>query len=374
FPGVNSSHFFHSSTNELGTFSLAVPDGQGWLLVMAPGYASRIQELRGRGPKQLILNVEERLTGTARNEEGIGVAKVLVNAYAKGTINRFQSGRQVLRGREGLKYGMKTPTMIVSGNKLAPMPLASTITDRFGRYSLAGLDSGEYDVVVNPLWSYLDKKSEWSLLHYKAVPTGSELDFELKSIALATARLKAIDAQTREVMIGCKIRLFNEAGPMNHFSDPWKDFDPAILQFSPTDKLTFQLSKPGYARTQLSFSALPNSSLNLGAVYLNPVVGALNLEVKTQLDAWEKIEFFIHEKESDLWSWQENKLTQEIERIEFPDLTPGAIEIKPFLRGGEWPNESFMKLETIESEIGRDMLTIEKLDLRGSQFKFRKQP
>ncbi|MDF1666197.1 MAG: RNA polymerase sigma factor, partial [Planctomycetota bacterium] len=40
FPGVNSSNFFHSSTNELGTFSLTVPDGQGWLLVMAPGYAS----------------------------------------------------------------------------------------------------------------------------------------------------------------------------------------------------------------------------------------------------------------------------------------------------------------------------------------------
>lgn len=369
--GVRALRANECTTGRTGDFYLDVPE-RGWLLVSAPGYASRIIEINGPRPKQLALNVEERLTGVARNEEGKAVSRVLVNAYEKGTIARFQRGRQILRGQRGLTYGPRTPQMIISGNKRAPIALASAITDRFGRYSLEGLDSGAYDIVVNPLWSFLNKKSEWTDIYRKEVPTGSELDFELKSMNLGTVQFRTLDAQTGSVLIGCRFSLFNEKGALTHFSDPWKDFDPSILQFPASDKLYLQLTKPGYGKTQLSFSGLAGSTQNLGAVYLQPVIGALNLEVKAPVDYWKKIEFFIHEREAGIWSWKEDSLAQEIERVEFPDLNPGKIEINPYLRGGDWPNETFLKLETIHSEIERDRLTIEKLDLRDSKFQFRK--
>lgn len=389
FPGhggqsQTSDGLMTATTNSRGAFSLDLPQGKGWLCVSAPGYSTTLTKLGRNPPEQIVLEAEEVLKGTVRNEFGKGVPKILVHAYPKGTIDRFSEGTQVLRGMTGLRYGPKTPMMLVSGHERCPKPIGTAMTDKEGRYALRGLRAGEYDVVLNPAWSFFDRKSELALACKKNASTAIDWDFELKTMNIVTATFQVIDARLRSFIEGCKVTLWAKDGIVTHFPDSSEKLNVERIQFPSYEDLYLDLTKSGYSKMQVPLNVNNLKQIDLGPVYLVPEVGQLRVNVKNpwlngakQIEnpkvTWDKIELFIHEKTTGCWSWKEHRLTEKIERIEIPDLSPGVTVIEPYVRAGEWPNETFKKLNSIYAEIEKDRLSVKKLVIPDLHDSFKKR-
>lgn len=344
-----------------------VPVGSCLVFVGAAGYESRVLRLDTRESANLTLSRGQSIQGQVTREDGQAVSRALVEAFPEGTLEGYSKGLSIVSAGQGLKYvPRKAELLLVQNLKLRPVPVAAAMTDNQGRYQIEGLGDGPYDLLVNPIWSFLDKQTHFDVPSFRAVMGSETRDFQLRSLTWTRVQLRAVDAESGRDLEGLRFRVFNPQGDFSHFLDPVAPERGHGLLVPAVEGLRIQIKRPGYQCLEKAIDSQGQSLVELGTLTLENSVGHLRCDLlKAQASKIERVELFIHEIKRKTWHHQSVDWEDLGASIKVPDLTPGWVEVKPFVVQGTWPEQSFETLEPKRLIIEEGGWAKTRLDLRG---------